>query len=303
MLKKVQVLPATFHRIMYCARCARLVGKAASTDKSNMDVQFIMPSDPRFEVDAVNLPRAGKVQCHAKKCFTIHQAKIALPTRFHIEPVNALPSLGGQLTKIGLNGYQDLVTDSNKPKHNKTTTTLTNTPEEIPEQWPEHWGQIRQGDGEGNSQVLENHAATPTPPQPIGTTGCGINADTLQYPETLTAEERQEAPKKLDGLHPQIAQEVLDALAWMMANGKVKKSNIGLLVWMANKAREGTFDCTPALEWRKRQQDAQIKQSRITTVELNNLATEIKEIQRLFKESGQAMFLQQAEAMKVEYFQ
>ena len=37
--------------------------------------------------------------------------------------VNALPSLSGQLAKTGLNAYQELVTDINKPKHNKTTTT------------------------------------------------------------------------------------------------------------------------------------------------------------------------------------
>jgi hypothetical protein len=57
------------------------------------------------------------------------------------------------------------------------------------------------------------------------------------------------------------------------------------------------------LGWRKRQQDTQIQQSRITAVELNNLAIEIKATQRLYKESGQAIFHQQEEAMKATYFQ
>jgi hypothetical protein len=225
--------------------------------------------------------------------------------------VNALPTLGGQLTKTGSNAYQELVTDSNKPKHNKTTTTLNpdsgEEAEDAQERWPEHWGQAGQGlDG---FQAWGEYAAMAAPQaaagQPIPasqTKTSGITAEALQYPAGLSAAERAKAPGKLDGLHPQIAQEVLDALAWKMADGSVK-TPIGLLVYMANKAREGTFDRTPALEWRKGQQMAQAKQEGLTLVELNNLAIDIKETQRLHRESGHEVFFKQAETMKATYFQ
>jgi hypothetical protein len=224
--------------------------------------------------------------------------------------VNALPTLGEQLTKTRSNDYQELVTDINKPKHNKTTTTLNPDVEEAPERWPEHWGQA--GQGVDDFQAWEKYAAMPAPitacqsdhatlATPASQTN-GFNTEALQYPEALTAAELAKAPGKLDGLHPTIAQEVLDALAWKMANGSVK-TPIGLLVYMANKAREGEFDRTPALEWRKGKQAIQAKQDGITLVELNNLGLEIKQAQRLHKASGQAVFFEQAEAMKATYFQ
>jgi hypothetical protein len=190
-----------------------------------------------------------------------------------------------------------LVTDINKPKHNITLTTLNpDAGEEAPERWPGHWEQA--GQGVDDFQVWEKYTALPT----LASQTNGINAEALQYPAGLSAEEREKAPSKLDGLLPAVAQNVLDALAWKMAHETVK-TPIGLLVFMANKARNGTFDHTPALGWRKRQQDTQIQQSRITAVELNNLAIEIKATQRLYKESGQAIFHQQEEAMKATYFQ
>ncbi|MDD5394600.1 MAG: hypothetical protein PHE17_16415 [Thiothrix sp.] len=233
--------------------------------------------------------------------------------------VNALPSLGEPRTNSWSNAHQDLVTDINKPLHNITPTNLNpdsgEEAEEVPERWPEHWGQVGKG-GDG-FQAWEEYAAMPAPspaklaahavPTPATGTGvAGMAAAALQYPPSLTAAERTDAPKKLDGLHPQVAQEVLDALAWKLANAtpaKPIKSPIGLLVHIANKAREGTFDRTPALEWRKGQQVVQAKQDGITLVELNNLAAEIKETQRLYKASGQEVFFKQAEAMKATYFQ
>jgi hypothetical protein len=232
----------------------------------------------------------------------------------HQDLVNRLPTIGEQLTKFWSNAYQELVTDINKPKHNKTPTTLNpDSGEEVPEteieeRWPEQWERL--GQGVDNFQVWEQYAATPASQAPIAgkptpasqTSARGINAEALQYPEALTAEELVEAPKKLDGLHPQVAQEVLDALAWKMRSGTVRKP-IGMLVHLANKAREGTFDRTPALEWRKAQQSAQAKENAISAVELNNLAVEIKNIQRLHKESGEEVFFEQAEAMKATYFE
>jgi hypothetical protein len=215
--------------------------------------------------------------------------------------VNALPSYGEQLTKTRLNANQELVTDINKPKHNITLTTLNpdigEEAEESPERWSKHWGQAEQG--VDDFQVWGKYAALAAPASQTN----GFNPEALQYPTGLSAAELAKAPGKLDGLHPTIAQDVLDTLAWKMANGSVK-TPIGLLVYMANKAREGSFDRTPALEWRKGKQSAQAaKQDGITLVELNNLAIEIKAAQRLHKESGQEVFIEQAEAMKATYFQ
>lgn len=233
--------------------------------------------------------------------------------------VNALPSFGEQLTKTRLNAYQELVTDINKPKHTKTTTTLNLDSEEpYPERWPEHWDRLVGG---GNDfQAWEQYAAaaneqpahTAVPESTLpakrsipASTASGITAEALQYPAALTADELADAPKKLDGLHPQIAQEVLDALAWKMANGEVKKSNIGLLVWLANSARTGAFDRTPALEWRKQQQEQQGKLAKVTVTELNNLANEIKALQAIYKAGGidNSALLGQIEKMKTDYFE
>ena len=234
--------------------------------------------------------------------------------------VNALPSFGGQLTKTRLNAYQELVTDINKPKHTKTTTTLNPDSEEAyPERWPEHWDRL--GDGGNDLQAWEQYAAATSDCQPAHTAVASpiltveqqasvsqtgkITAEALQYPEALTAEELAEAPRKLDGLHPQVAQEVLDGLAWKIANGEVKKSNIGLLVWLANSARSGTFDRTPALEWRKQQQDQRGWLTKMAVTELNNLANEIKALQMIYKAGGieNPASLEVINAKKATYFQ
>jgi hypothetical protein len=212
-----------------------------------------------------------------------------------------------------------LVTDINKPKHTKTTTTLNPDREETcPERWPEHWDRL--GDGGNDFQAWEQyaaavneqpaHTAVPEPTLPAkrsipASPATGITAEILQYPAALTADELADAPKKLDGLHPQMAQEVLDALAWKMANGEVKKSNIGLLVWLANSARTGAFDRTPALEWRKQQQEQQGKLAKVTVTELNNLANEIKALQAIYKAGGidNPALLGQIEKMKTDYFE
>ena len=233
--------------------------------------------------------------------------------------VNALPSFGEQLTKTRLNAYQELVTDINKPKHTKTTTTLNLDSEEpYPERWPEHWDRLVGG---GNDfQAWEQYAAaaneqpahTAVPESTLpakrsipASTASGITAEALQYPAALTADELADAPKKLDGLHPQMAQEVLDALAWKMANGEVKKSNIGLLVWLANSARTGAFDRTPALEWRKQQQEQQGKLAKVSVTELNNLSNEIKALQAIYKAGGidDPTSLEVINAKKATYFQ
>jgi hypothetical protein len=243
--------------------------------------------------------------------------------------VNSLPKFGEGLTNSWSNAHQELVTDINKPKHTKTITNLTpdsgEGDEDAQERWPEHWGQAGKG-GDG-FQAWGEYAAMAAPqankpataatglachtvPTPAVDTAAsaqagGMAADALQYPPSLSAEERAEAPKKLDGLHPQIAQEVLDALAWMMANSKVKKSNIGLLCWMVREARNGTFDRTPALEWRKGQQQAQAKQETIGVTELNLLANEIRALQAIQKAGGveNPTLAAQVEGMKASYFQ
>jgi hypothetical protein len=191
----------------------------------------------------------------------------------HRHLVSKSPIYGESPTEARLNVTPVLVTDINKPKHN-----LTPTPSFPNEERPVAISSL-----------------------PISKTD-RINAEALQYPCALSAEERVNAPQKLDGLNPGLAQDVLDVLAWKMANETVK-SPIGLLVYMANTAREGTLDRTPAFEWRKTQQLAQAKENAIRAVELNNLAIEIKNIQRLHKESGEKIFLKQAEVMKADYFQ
>lgn len=187
-----------------------------------------------------------------------------LLTEIHQLLASSLPDQGEQLANSGLDDTRKLVTNINKPIHNKTTTTLTN-----------------------NGDAEEQLAATPTTNQLPVAASCAIDPIALQYPETLNAEERAQAPLKLDGLHPDIAQEVLDALAWKMANGEVKKSNIGLLHWLASQARDGNFDRTPALEWRKHRQETQRKQANIAMTELNNLANEIRQLQWLVKMGGE----------------
>ncbi len=182
--------------------------------------------------------------------------------------VNTLPSLGEQLTETRLNANQNWVTDINKPQQIKTTTPLNPDIGAMPEHWP----------------------------------------DALQYPTGLSVAELAEAPKKLDGLHPAVAQDVLDALAWKMANGKVKKSNIGLLFWLSNEARNGTFDHTPALEWRKRQQAVQLAQTKMAAGELRELDRQIQTLQSFQKlepeGSGQwVLYGRQIETKKTDYYQ
>ncbi len=204
-----------------------------------------------------------------------------LLTEVHQLLASSLPDQGEQLANSRVDDTRKLVTNINKPIHNKTTTTLTN-----------------------NGDAEEQLAATPTTNQLPVAASCVIDPIALQYPENLDAEERAQAPLKLDGLHPDIAQEVLDALAWKMANGEVKKSNIGLLHWLASQAREGNFDRTPALEWRKHRQETQRKQANIAMTELNNLANEIRQLQWLMKMGGETdqMTVEKIEQMKAYYW-
>jgi hypothetical protein len=82
------------------------------------------------------------------------------------------------------------------------------------------------------------------------------------------------------------------------------KSNIGLLHWLASQAREGNFDRTPALEWRKHRQETQRKQANIAMTELNNLANEIRQLQWLVKMGGETdqMAVEKIEQMKAYYW-
>jgi hypothetical protein len=178
-------------------------------------------------------------------------------------------------------GKAELVTDINKPIHAETTTTLTNP-------------------GDADEQLA---AASTTSQTPLDNS-CALNPTALQYPEALDAEEQAQAPLKLDGLHPTIAQEVLDALAWKIANREVKKSNIGLLHCLASKARDGTFDRSPALEWHKHRQENQLNQANITRTDLNNLANKIKQLPWLVKMGGSTdqIMLEKIEQMKAYYW-
>lgn len=238
--------------------------------------------------------------------------------------VNGLPKNGGRLPKSGealteswVETPRISVTDTIKPRQDKTATIPNPASEETsPERWTAHWDLV--GHGDDDFQVWEQYAAAtarcqhPTPAsageQPAPTNqASGITAEALQYPAALTAEELTEAPKKLDGLHPQMAQEVLDALAWKMANGEVKKSNIGLLVWLAKTARMGTFDRTPALEWRKRQAQEDSHNCTLLKTELSNLNNEVKTLQGLQKalpEGSDAWdsFTAQIGAKKAEWY-
>ena len=198
---------------------------------------------------------------------------------------NNNPILGESLPPNGVDSNPVLVTDNKKPLHTKT---FTPNPPTVPQSCP-HTDEVSQVD-DSISGITSNH---------------GLSQVALRYPDELSTEERAQAPSKLDGLHPVVAQEVLDVLAAKIAHGEVKKSTIGLLVWLANSARSGTFDRTPALEWRKQQQEQQGRQAKVTVTELNNLANEIKALQMIYKAGGieNPASLEVINSKKAAYFQ
>ena len=104
--------------------------------------------------------------------------------------------------------------------------------------------------------------ASPTPPLPVGT--ALLDAQALEYPDTLSPEERWVAAAHLDGLSPQGAQEVLEVLAAMDARSEVRKSHIGLLIALVKAQRQGVLDVSPAVQWRQqreRQRAAPVQQA------------------------------------------
>jgi hypothetical protein len=91
-----------------------------------------------------------------------------------------------------------------------------------------------------------------------------LDAQALEYPDTLSPEERRVAATHLDGLSPQSAQEVLDVLAAMDARSEVRKSRIGLLIALVKAQRQGVLDVSPAVQWRQqreRQRAAPVQQA------------------------------------------
>lgn len=91
-----------------------------------------------------------------------------------------------------------------------------------------------------------------------------LDAQVLEYPTSLSPEERRVAATHLDGLSPQSAQDVLDVLAAMDARGEVRKSRIGLLLALTKAQRQGVLDVSPAVQWRQqreRQRAAPVQQA------------------------------------------
>ena len=68
------------------------------------------------------------------------------------------------------------------------------------------------------------------------------DSNALDYPASLTPDERRQAPQKLDGLSPQAAQQVLAVWVLKIERGEVRKSRIGLLIALVNAQRNGTLN-------------------------------------------------------------
>ena len=69
-----------------------------------------------------------------------------------------------------------------------------------------------------------------------------VTASGLQYPPQLSGTERAKAPRQLDGLTPQAAQQVLDVWACKIRNGEVRQSRMGLLVALVKAQRRNQLD-------------------------------------------------------------
>lgn len=165
------------------------------------------------------------------------------------------PDLGADLSQFG----RDPV-----PKQDTTLCNLTHSNHD-------NDNHSRCGFPTPDSQTLQPTAGTaaavadpasPTPPLPAGT--ALLDAQALEYPDTLSPEERRVAATHLDGLSPQSAQEVLDVLAAMDARSEVRKSRIGLLIALVKAQRQGVLDVSPAVQWRQqreRQRAAPVQQA------------------------------------------
>jgi phage replication O-like protein O len=108
-------------------------------------------------------------------------------------------------------------------------------------------------------------AAPPSPPAPaLPVATAVLDTQALEYPASLSPEERRVVATHLDGLSPQGAQDVLDVLAAMDARGEVRKSRIGLLFALVKAQRQGVLDVSPAVQWRQqreRQRAAPVQQA------------------------------------------
>ena len=165
------------------------------------------------------------------------------------------PDLGADLSQFG----RDPV-----PKQDTTLCNLTHSNHD-------NDNHSRCGFPTPDSQTLQPTAGTaaavadpasPTPPLPVGT--ALLDAQALEYPDTLSPEERWVAAAHLDGLSPQGAQEVLEVLAAMDARSEVRKSRIGLLIALVKAQRQGVLDVSPAVQWRQqreRQRAAPVQQA------------------------------------------
>lgn len=155
------------------------------------------------------------------------------------------PDLGADLSQFG----RDPV-----PKQDTTLCNLTHSNHD-------NDNHSRCGFPTPDSQTLQPPAnavpavadpASPTQPLPAGT--ALLDAQALEYPDTLSPEERRVAAAHLDGLSPQSAQDVLDVLAAMDARGEVRKSRIGLLFALVKAQRQGVLDVSPAVQWRQQRE-------------------------------------------------
>ena len=176
-----------------------------------------------------------------------------------LPPPLPTPDLGAAVSQFG----RDPV-----PKQDTTVSNLT-----LSNHDNDNSNHSRGGFPASDSQTLQppasavpEVAAPPSPPVPPPTLPAEtalLDAQALEYPDTLSPEERRVAATHLDGLSPQSAQDVLDVLAAMDARGEVRKSRIGLLFALVKAQRQGVLDVSPAVQWRQqreRQRAAPVQQ-------------------------------------------
>lgn len=160
------------------------------------------------------------------------------------------PDLGADLSQFGRNPV---------PKQDTTVSNLTHSNHD-------NDNHSRCGFPTSDSQTLQPpaNAVVPAVADSASPTQPLLDAQELEYPDTLSPEERRVAATHLDGFSPQSAQDVLDVLAAMDARSEVRKSRIGLLFALVKAQRQGVLDVSPAVQWRQqreRQRAAPVQQA------------------------------------------
>jgi hypothetical protein len=155
------------------------------------------------------------------------------PCSTPLHDVQPLPTIGAS----GSRASRGLQTDPSVSNHHLTVIEPSPQPQNAR-------AETRAGPVVGGGGVLET-----------GEEGKGGPAAPL-FPAALSAREREEALKLLEGIETSRAQEVLDVLAATIQAGQVRKSAVAVLRGMVARLGQGTFDPGPGLhiaEARERQ--------------------------------------------------